>query len=46
MDKKTQIECPVVREYLNKKGFKDYEAYDKMHTGDGIVGKSNSPSRL
>ena len=39
-----KIICPVIEQ--NKEKVKDYEAYDKMHITDGIVGKSNSPSKL
>jgi uncharacterized protein YajQ (UPF0234 family) len=42
---KQEEECPVVKEYLNKR-IKDYEAYDTMHSDDGIVGVSVSARRL
>jgi hypothetical protein len=42
--------CPVVEEYLKSLNLKeikyDYEAYDTMHSVDGIVGKSTVSSRL
>lgn len=39
-----KIVCPVIQEY--RKRIKDYEAYDIMHSVDGIVGKSTVPSKL
>jgi len=38
------FECPVIKD--NKKRIKDYEAYDTMHSDDGIVGVSVSARRL
>ena len=39
-----KIICPVIEQ--NKKRMKDYEAYDKMHIADNIVGKSTVSSKL
>lgn len=39
-----KIFCPVIEE--NKKRMKDYEAYDTMHTNDGVIGKSRIPTKL